>query len=453
MRMVTRGKYEIPAHVALLDRKLRELFYGRLNGLIVAEPPRHGKSNLISRGLPAWWIGRRPDNRVLLGSYEGTLAASWGRKARDIVQLHGPSLFGVTTRQDSKAAEHWNIHGRDGGMDTAGVGGSFTGRGGNLVIMDDPIKNAEQANSQTYREKIWDFWMSTIETRAEPGCKFVLVQTRWHKDDLAGRVLAQIENGEYKGWEHLRLPALSEGKDDLLGRPEGEALWPERFPKEALLELKNRWNADTARLGPYWWDAIYQQRPAPKSGGQFKRAWFRYFKQDDTYYYLDDRTFEKDECWKFFTIDLAASEKESADFFVVGVWAVTPEGDLLLVDLVRDKITSPEKRRLILRMYVRYQPVFIGVESNAYQLSMVQELEAKGLPAEAIPAKGDKVARSMVAQTRMKIGKMWLRSSAPWLTEVEDELAFFPKGEHDDIVDVVSMAANKLADYAVPEIS
>lgn len=427
-----------------------------LEGLVVSMPPRHGKSLLIDRFFPVWYLGRNPDHRVILGSHEGNLARSWGRKARETF-IFASGLFGLTVQRDSHAADHWSVAGHEGGMDTAGVGGSFTGRGGNIIIFDDPIKNSEEALSKNFREKVWDFWMSTVETRAEPGCGFVLVQTRWHQDDLAGRVIKEISMGVRKKWEIIKLPALAQ-EDDPLKRPLGAALWPSRFPVETLENLRNRWDHDEARLGPYWWSALYQQEPTPKSGRIFKKVWFRYFSEDQEHYKLHlpatgaYKVYKKTDCYNFMSVDLAVSQKETADFCAFGVWAVTPDRHLLLVDCLHDRIEAPEQLAALKTLNKRWRPVTIGIESNAYQLALVQHAWAGGLPAKAYPMDKDKVSRAQLAATLFSASRIYFRSGSSWLTQVEDELLQFPNAQNDDLVDMNSLAARQLCEGVVPAV-
>lgn len=194
-------------------------------------PPRHGKSEMASRYTPAWYLGRYPNRRVILASYEADYAASWGRKARDLLEEHGSSLFGVCVRQDSHAANRWDLADHNGGMTTAGVGGAITGRGADLLIIDDPVKSVEEAESETYRARTWDWWRGVALTRLEPGGSVILVMTRWHEDDLAGRILQE----DSANWRVLSLPAIaSDDLDDPLDREPGEPLWPERYDADAL---------------------------------------------------------------------------------------------------------------------------------------------------------------------------------------------------------------------------
>jgi hypothetical protein len=261
--VLTRGKWQLAPHLDLLNRRLLDTAAGRTRRLMVFAPPRHGKSQLVSVYLPAWFLGVYPDKRVILSSYEASFAAGWGRKVRDILAEHGEAVFGLKLRSDSTAADRWDLAGHAGGMMTAGVGGPLTGKGADLFILDDPVKNAEEAMSQALRDKCWDWFLSTAYTRLEPGAAVVLIMTRWHPDDLSGRILArQEETGAL--WDVVSLPALAEA-DDPLGRKPGEALWPERYPVESLNEIRST-------QGSMWFQAMYQQSPTLPEGNLFKRS-------------------------------------------------------------------------------------------------------------------------------------------------------------------------------------
>jgi hypothetical protein len=227
---------------------------GQIRRLIVTMPPRHGKSSTVSHYFPAWYLGTFPEKRVILTSYEADFAAGWGRKVRDVLGRQG-RRFGVRLREDSAAANRWDLH-SGGGMVTAGVGGAIVGRPADLLLLDDPIKNAEQAFSPTYREKTEEWFLSTAFTRLEPGASVIVVLTRWHDDDIAGRLLRK------GGWELLKLPALAR-EGDPLGRQPGEALWPSRYDVAALEEIHKA-------VGDNWWESLYQQEPFPEGGNLFK---------------------------------------------------------------------------------------------------------------------------------------------------------------------------------------
>jgi predicted phage terminase large subunit-like protein len=384
--------------------------------------------------LPAWFLGTYPDRRVILAGHEADFAAGWGRRVRDILEEHGPSLFGVRLREDSAAAFRWDLEGHSGGMLCAGVGGTITGRGADLLIIDDPHKSAEEVQSSTSRQRVWEWWQAVARTRLEPGGSVVVVQTRWHEDDLAGRLLA--DDGE--PWEVLSLPALA-GDIDPLGREPGETLWPERYSLEELERLRRS-------VGSYWWAALYQQRPQPLGGGIFKRQSFRYYQLAPDGYLLrqpdgSTRFVADGSCVRFCTVDLAASVSTSADYTVVATWAQTPNRDLLLLDRVRARLEGPDQVPLLQRVNQQWHPSFIAVEKVAYQLTLIQHATRQGLPIRPVTADRDKVSRALVAATRMEAGTIYHPQNASWLAEWEDELLAFSTGRHDDQVDVLAYAA------------
>ena len=217
-------------------------------------PPRHGKSERCSKFYPAWVLGRYPDWRVLLISYAGAFARTWGRKARAVLRENG-GHFGVTISSESSAADSWEIKDRLGGMATAGIGGEATGKGCQVLVIDDPVKNAEEANSSVIREKNWETFISTHYTRLEPGGGVLLIQTPWHEEDLQGKIQKHAQQtGE--AWEIVHLPALSDGPAvDPLGRADGEPLWPDRYDRAALDQIK-------AVQGSYWFSACTSADPS-----------------------------------------------------------------------------------------------------------------------------------------------------------------------------------------------
>lgn len=443
------GRWRHAAHLALLNQKLLALAEGTIKRLIVTCPPRHGKSQICSRYLPAWYLGTWPDRRVILCSYEAEFAATWGGQARDILEEHGPHLFGVSVREDARARHEWKLADHDGGMVTAGVGGPITGRGANLLILDDPIKNMEEALSRTYREKTWQWWQSTALTRLEPDGSVLVIVTRWHEDDLVGRLLkgdpeeADAANPDDERWEILNLPALAEA-DDPLGREPGEALWPERYSAERLGRRRRR-------LGEYVWHALFQQRPGPSGGDLFQRADFCWYRTTDDLYELSrpdadgsqpDRKWaiRRDECSRFATMDVAATEKQTSDWTVVAVWDQTPSYELILVDLWRARVQIPQAVANAVRLCREHDAQFIGVESNGVGIAVKQAMAQKGITVRGLHAKGDKVMRSQAAQLRMRARMIFFPSDAAFMPDVQAELEGFPRSEHDDVTDALSWA-------------
>jgi predicted phage terminase large subunit-like protein len=433
----SRGHWIRAKHLDVLNRRLLDVAAGTCTRLLVTMPPRHGKSELVSRFLPAWWLGTRPDDRVILASYESDFAATWGRKVRDLLDESGSELFGVSVRRDSAAASRFDLDGRAGGMTTAGVGGAITGKGANLLVIDDPVKSAEDSQSEALSRRVWDWYRSVARTRLEPGGVVVLVMTRWSEDDLAGRLLAESDGEK---WEVLNLPALAE-EDDPLGRKPGEALWPERFSMDDL-------EATRSALGSYLWSALYQGRPAPLDGNVFRRSWFRYFEHSGDSYALhgiEPEIVNVNSCRRFVTVDLAVSTKKSADYTVASVWAVTPKSELLLLHRVRKRIPAPEQVPLLRKLYEEWSPDIVGIEAVAFQLAIVQQAREDGLPVTELRADKDKVSRALTAAARLEGGTVYWPKKAPWLDEWENELLLFPNSRYDDQTDTFAYAALEVA--------
>ncbi len=432
---VSGGTWLPAKHLRLLSDKLHDVATGKSSHLMIFMPPRHGKSELTSKYFPAWYLGHFPDKRVILTSYEADFAATWGYKARNLLIEHG-HLFGIRVSNDSSARNRWDIEGHAGGMSTAGVGGAITGKGADLFIIDDPVKNAEEANSRTHREKAHAWYRSTAYTRLEPDGAIIIIQTRWHEDDLSGRLLSE----EPDKWEVISLPAIAE-EGDPLGRMPGEPLFPRRYDKAKLMEGKQT-------LGSYWFSALYQQRPQDEEGAIFKRQYFKYFEVTPDEYILhtgdNTKNIQKTKCKIFQTCDPAASTKNTADYFVLATWAQTPDNELLLVDLIRTRLEGPEQINLFKTAFSTWSPVFQAVESAGVGKTLYQMLVREGLPIRELKPDKDKVTRALPAAARMEAGTIYFKRGAPWLVDYEDELTTFPTGAHDDQVDVTSYAVQNI---------
>ena len=248
------GWYHRAPHLELLNRKLLDCAERNVTRLMVFMPPRHSKSETISHFLCDWWLGTRPDENIILASYGQEWADHWGREARNTLNEYGQVVFGITVSDDSSAAGRWQVDGHRGGYKAAGIGGALTGRGADLFIIDDPVKNAEEAWSATIQQRNIEWWRSVARTRLEPNAVVIVIMTRWHTADLAGVIMAESK----EPWIVLELPAVAHDVDEM-GRQEGEALWPARYPYEALM-------ATRAEVGEYYWQAEYQQRPVLPEG-------------------------------------------------------------------------------------------------------------------------------------------------------------------------------------------
>lgn len=418
-------QYQIPKHINLLNEKLQEIAFGETQRLMIFLPPRHGKSMLVSHYFPAWYLGMFPDKRVILTAYEADFAASWGRKARDVLNEYGKPFYDINVNDKSSAANRWDIQGHYGGMVTAGVGGPITGKGADILIIDDPVKNAEEANSLTYRDKTWEWYQSTAYTRLEPNGNIILIMTRWHEDDLAGRVINQIEQGNGERWEIINLPAIAED-NDMLGRKPGEPLWPGRYDFNELERIKYT-------TGSYWWSALYQQRPQPPEGGLLKRSWIKHYQP----YELPPL----EELSVYQAWDLAISTKETADYTVCTTMGMSKEKQIYILDWFRDRIDFPTQVRMVEKLAYEWDPSKIAIESNAYQQALPQQLKKTSmLPIKEVKRKKDKVTRISSAFVHFENGKIMLPENHPELENFINEYIYFPQGKHDDMLDSVELA-------------
>lgn len=402
-------------------------------------PPRHGKSQLISEYFTAWYLGVFPERRVILASYAADFAAQWGRKSRDVLMEYGPSLFGVSVRDDSSAAHAWNIAGHTGGMDTAGVGGPITGKGASLLVIDDPVKNWEEASSETVRQKQDDWYQSTAYTRLTPDGAVILVMTRWHEDDLVGRLLKRQEQ-EGDQWRVIELPAICENHEaDPLGRPGGAALWPEQgWDNKRLAQIK-------ANSDPRIWAALYAQKPRPAGGVIFKDSHFI-----TRYAPFDWNTPSERPSYSavFQFIDSAWKTGAANDYSVIGTVGVTAT-EYHLLNIWRGRVDFDSLIAAIKAQAQIYKPYGIFVEDKASGISVIQTLSNNTrLPINGYQPQGGKEYRAMLATPTLAAGKYLVPEHAPWLTDFINECLAFPNGAKDDQVDVLSMSVNILNQWA-----
>lgn len=433
-----------PAH-RLIAERLRSVVAGEIDRLMIFAPPQHGKSELASVRLPAFWLGHHPDLPVAIASYAATLAQSKSRQVRDTLESQEyAGLFpGVTTRRDSRAVDYWRLAApHRGGVWAGGVGGPITGHGFGLGIIDDPFENWAQAQSQTMRDRVWEWWRGTFRTRIWEGGRVVLIMTRWHEDDLAGRLLQT----QGQRWSVLRLPAVAETPQeraqangilnipladaDPLNREPGQPLCPRRFSLDALTEIRED-------VGEMVWFAEYQGTPRAPEGVLFKREWFR----------IIDAAPAGVRWCRFW--DLATSAKETGDFTAGPKVGVDDSGNLYIADMVHGRWEWPDARRIITQTAQMDGPgVMVGVEQVAFQLAAIQELwRDPALIGHVIHASRpdkDKIARAQPWVARAERGRVYLVRGA-WNGAFLNEATSFPVGAHDDQVDAVSGALSLLA--------
>jgi predicted phage terminase large subunit-like protein len=430
-------------HACLIAEALEDVERGRTLNLLITVPPQHGKTTLASRRFVAWYLGRHPDDRVILLTYGAQFSASHGRVARDLMRAFGPRLFGKTVRQDVSGADHWEVEGHRGGLHTAGIDGGISGNPAEGVIMDDPIKNHEEAHSPPIREKTIETYQSSVVTR-RPRWK-ILIQTRWQENDLAGFLLEK-EPGR---WRHLNLPALAE-EGDPLGRQVGEALCPAFQDRKALLEIKN-----SPSMTNYTWASLYQQRPIPLGGGLFKRQHSRRYEllEDELYVFDGNRCVTLDQMTRYVTCDTATSTKTSADYTAICAWGIAAQtGKLLLLDCVLERLEGPSIMEALARMCAKWRTIAY-VEENATSKHLLSFMEAEHVPFRVVkPGSQNKLTRALPASGMWERGYVLLPERAEWLDHFERQLYRFTgaDGGEDDAVDAFAYAVRVYMDELAP---
>lgn len=420
-------------HLDVLDETLMKVSRGELTRVIVTMPPRHGKSERVSKKFPAWHVGQHPDDEIIVCSYSLDLSRDFSRIARDTLKNQN-ELFEYNVDPNKESAESWGIEGHRGGVNAAGVGGPITGKGARIAIVDDPFKNAEEANSEVIRQKVWDWYTSTLYTRLTPDGRIIVVQTRWHEDDLVGRLLKKekedIENDEHEGerWTVINFPAIAED-NDYLGRKPGEPLWPGYgFDLEKLKKIKSD-------VGSYVFNALYQQRPSAMEGAMLKRHWWQYYTFDPTKAKFDELL----QSW-----DCTFKDSDGSDFVVGQVWGRIG-ADKYLLDQVRDRMDINATMQAIVNLSAKWPKATLKlIEDKANGPAVIQMLRRKIGGMVPVNPEGGKMARVSAVAPEIEAGNVYLPSGKPWVQDFIEECAAFPKGANDDQVDCMSQALNRL---------
>ena len=423
-------RYQIGRHHVLIADHLEALERGEISRLLVMAPPRHGKTFLVAMFFVGWWLGRRPDSSVIYATYNQERANDVGRMVRERIAdpTHAAIFRGQRLRDDSQAAHRFHVEPGGGSYYAVGVGGPITGRGADLLIIDDPHKGRDDASSEVMQRRAIEWYSSVAYTRLHPGARVVMILTRWDEEDLAGQIL---ERGGER-WTVLKLKALAEDADDPLGRKPGEALWPERYPVEELERIR-------ATILPRDWRALYQQEPTAEEGDLFRRDWVRYY----------DRV--PDRLRVYGTSDFAVTS-DGGDYTEHAVWGIAEDGRIYALDWWHGQTAAHEWIDRMLDLAKRWKPVMwygeAGVIRRAVEPWLWARMRSRGVmvPVQWLPPIGDKVARARSFQARMGTGQvMWPRSE--WAERVIDQLMRFPNGRHDDAVDACSLLGRALDLY------
>ena len=413
------------AHHKRMAEAFERVAQGKCKRLIINMPPRHTKSEFASYLLPAWFLGKFPHKKVIQASHTAELAVGFGRKVRNLVDsdVYHDIFPDLNLQSDSKAAGRWNTS-KGGDYFAIGVGGAVTGKGADVLIIDDPHSEQEAAmaasNPEVY-DKVIEWYTSGPRQRLQPGGSIVIVMTRWSQRDLTGQVLKAAAQRSGEDWEVIEFPAIL---------PSGNPLWPQFWSLEELEALRNE-------LPNAKWQAQYQQNPVGNESAIVKRDWWKIWEEDRPpacEYILQ-------------TWDTAFEKNNRADYSAGTTWGVFKNDEdygnsnLILLNTYKKRVEYPDLKRDVLAEYNMYEPDGVLIEKKASGAPLIYDLRAMGIPVqEFTPGKGqDKVARLNAVSDIIASGKVWVPNTR-WAEELVDEIAEFPSGEHDDLVDATTLA-------------
>ena len=417
-----------PPHIVQIADALHKVMDGSIKRLIITEPPRHGKSEIVSRIFPAFYHGHFPERFIIEATYAQGLASGFGAIVRDqLLDPHYREIFAETQLQGSSKAKDNYATTAGGRYLATSVDGTVTGHGAHLFIIDDPLKNRKQAESKVYREAAKDFFKSVAYTRLEPKGAVVVMMTRWHEDDLVGWLLREKAN---EGWTVLSLPAISD---------DGNALWPDRYPIEVLKEIQYM-------LGTYEWEALYQQRPTKKQGNVLKREWWNYWSE------FPKCTIQS-QSW-----DMAFKNLDDNDFVVGQVWGGKGANRYLL-DQVRARMSfteTIEAFRRLTRKWPKARAKYVEEKANGAAVIDSLKDEISGIIAINPDQKGNKLARAVAVTPDIKAGNVFLPDpeAHTWVYGLIDRCAAFKgvDGDVDDEIDAMTQALSEMGGEAAERL-
>lgn len=429
----TFARYKTAAHHRLIANELERVERGEIDRLMLLVAPRHGKSELASRRLPAWYLGRQPDKQFISVSASSDFASDFGREVRNLIQGDEyRALFKTRLSEDSQAKNKW--HTTAGGIYYAvGIGGQVMGRGADVMLIDDPFATMADAQSETTRKGVWDWYTGTAYNRLQPAGAIVVINHRMHEDDLCGRLLAQQAAGGDR-WHVLELPAISDGRDDPLGRHEGEALWPESYPLSALRRIQ-------ANSIPRFWSALYQQRPSPETGDYFKSEWLKPYTRAQR---PDLKTLS------IYGASDYAVTADGGDYTVHVIIGIDPEGRMWLLDMWRSQSSSDKWVEAWCDLVRLWKPLGWAEETGQIKSGVGPFLDKRARERKAycareqFPTRGDKAIRAQSIRGRMALQGLHVPIDEEWYPDFLAELMNFPAGKHDDIPDALGLAGQLL---------
>lgn len=425
--------YLVGKHHKILATMLMGIERGDKDRICVNIPPRHGKSQLVSIYFPAWFLGRNPDKKVMMVSHTTDLAVDFGRKVRNLISSDEYQAIFPTVRlaQDSKSAGRWNTN-SGGEYYACGIGSALAGRGADLLLVDDPHSEQDVINGNfEVFEKAYEWFTFGARTRLMPGGRVAIIQTRWHMDDLTGRVTRDMVNNDLSDqYEVVEFPAILEIESKKSGKVVHKPLWPEFFDMKALERTK-------ASMPVFQWNAQYQQQPTAEEAAVVKREWWQ------------EWTSENPPVCEYIimSLDAAAEKHNRADFTALTTWGVFLNEEenayhIILLNSIKERLEFPELKALAMQEYADWEPDSFIVEKKSSGAALYQEMRRTGLPVQEYTphrGSGDKMARLNSVADIIASGMVWVPQTR-WAEEVIEEIAGFPFMSHDDLVDSTVMA-------------
>lgn len=422
---VYHGNWIAGKHHKIICDKLDDVIAGKIKRLMFFLPPRHGKSMCVTKTFPSYYLGKFPDKRVLEVSYGEDLAKEFGESNRKKVEEFGLPVFDINVSATQSSKVDWNIENHYGGMVSVGVGGGITGKGADLLILDDPIKNRTEAESERFRRYLYSEWQSSIYTRLHPNATVIIILTRWHEDDLAARLIKESPDE----WDIVSLPCICDSDDDLLCRKIGEPLWPEHgFDK--------RWAETTKKtVGSYAWSSLYQQSPTPAGGSIIKRSWIKYY---DSLPLQFDKIVQSWDC--------SFKDNSDNDYVSGQIWGKLGINYYLL-DRVHDRMGIVATINAIKAMSAKWKEAnSIFIEDKANGTAVVEMLKNQIPGIIPVEPKGGKIVRTQAVAPFFEAGNVYLPdpSIKAWVGDFVEEVLSFPNGQNDDDVDSMSQAITNM---------
>lgn len=439
---------------------VKDVERGQNRRIAVSMPPRTGKSTLLSLHTPLWILSRHPDWKIITASYDGSLTKEWGTEARRMIEDH-PDM-GIALRPDGGSGAKWKTE-EGGGLFTTSVRGTMTGKGAKVILIDDPVKDFVEAHSYAYRNNVWNWWLSVVNTRLEYPWLAIVLMTRWHEDDLVGRLMNKDHEGDPKDWEYIRLSAMAEGRDDLLGRTEGEPLLSPLVNHDTKEMASARWEDTKRSVGTYVFSSMYQQKPAPSKGAIFDHSWWRFWTRDrdkvtddgfvvhfdpgehESAKWLDswDATFKSDPNTGDWVVGQRWCRHLANRYLVAqqrGRWSFTQT-----IEKMRDwSSESPA-----LSPYGKFVHTRL-IEDKANGPAIIDTLKDQISGLKPINPTTSKEARARAVTPEIESGNVYLpHPSDPgneWVQDLLSELRNFPYDAHDDQVDALTQALSNLRD-------